>query len=1695
SGFTDAALDWLVAEPADGNRLRNLLRRLKHPDFARLPELVAAELKDRQSSGFGSIPVHNLLLQEQLDALLKLVPALIQTDAFVYAYLTKLQPGPDVDWQNNPADREAFLTRVWDFVKPLSPRFNPLKAHVLYHRLDHDRRQGKLDAARFQEYLKLPRAVSYANGDYLKQFNSGDLRPFNLGQDFRNVTLQSEVSDDEALVRDLLSQIFVQARDFKPYDSWISDRFLKEVFATTKMLAGVGDMEQWFSMINDAAFCQALKERVEIGFAYTNRNWFRAADPVTLEVDVKNVATLTVKVFEINALNYFLANNRDVDTAIDLDGLVASEEQTQSYSDAPMRRVRRTFQFPSLAKPGVYIVEMIGGGISSRALVRKGRLRFLERVGAAGHVFTVLDEDRNILKEASLWLGGREYKAEADGSINVPFSNRPGRQTILLRSGSLTTLEAFDHQAESYSLAASLYVDRESLIKKKEAKLVVRASLQANGVPTSLKLLEDPILVVQSTDRDGVSASQEVHDFPLSDDKETVHVFQVPEKLASLSFTLKGKVQNLSQGKKVDLADSSSVSLNGIDADAYIEDLHLARTADGYVVYLLGKSGEAKPGVALNFSLRHRDLAPQLDFTLQTDAQGRVELGHLRDVVSVSVNTPAGISETWAMARDRFRPTVAIHVRAGEPFRVPWMDVTPLGGKNFPDAFGKPAAREGKIERTDVALLERLGPTFVREHFSALARKDGYLEVAGLPAGNYDLLYKRDGTLLTIRVVPGEDRGAWIAGEKRQAERRNPRPVQIRDIAEEAKEIVITVGNASERTRVHVFGTRFVPAFSSYDAFCRAWVPTARAMEVFKGISNYVSGRDIGDEYRYILERKQAKAFAGNMLARPGLLLNPWAVRGTETATQDAKGGDEYAAAPPPSMSAPMAERARREAAAQEAGVFANLDFLTNASAVLPNLKPDEKGVVRIPRDAVAHANLVRVVAVDPANTVSRDLLLPEVKTAHEDLRLKLALDAEKHFSEKKQITVLSAGQPLEIADIVTAKTEVYDTLGRVYRLYSTLSGDANLATFAFVQRWPKLSEEEKRAKYSEFACHELSFFLSRKDPDFFAKVIKPYLRNKMHKTFMDHYLLGDDLAPYRKPWAFGRLNIVERILLSQRIDDEGEPIARHARDLNDLLPRDIERANFLFGSAIQGSALEAGDALGIAAHAQQAERAAISELKEEAFGDLSAATMSMGAGMAAGGPMPVMAAKASMAPPAPRRAAGKMKKQASRDDDMDLAMADESPAEMEMAPGGADDYRSGESDRVARGRMRQFYQKLDKTQEWAENNYWHLLVEQQGPELITINPFWRDFANHRKAGPFLSTNIAYASRNFAEMMLALGVLDLPFEAEKPTVTFEGARMRLTGKSVTVAWHKEIKPVEPAAEHVPILVSQNYFRDDDRSVYENDEQIDKYVTGEFLINVVYTCQVVLTNPTSSNQKLDLLLQIPAGAIPVRNGFVTNGRHIELSSYATESLEYAFYFPAPGTFAHFPVHVAKNEQLIAAAAPTKLQVVRELSTVDKTSWAWLSQNGKDEEVLAWMEKNNVDRLAAPDNDGNVGLELIAWRMREKKFYEKCIALLTRRHIWNNTLWAYSVHHGDVPNIREFLQHQDSFLDTCGPWLESPLVTIDAVVRNRYQHLEYAPLVNARTQKLGAVRTILNDRFSQQYTAMMSALRYRKDLSHP
>ena len=1661
-GFEDSALDFLVTANLSPDQRRDLLRRLKRPDYPNLVDLVDADLKYRHSRGFGSHGIHRNMLLSQLQELGRRQPALMKNGNYVNAVMSKLQPGPDEDWHYDPETRGAHLMRLWNFVSKLPPSQNSLKANILYQRLAFDETLGRQDKQRFIEYLKLPRPVHYIRPEYLNRKENRYNR-VNLHANYQSVTRLPPIRNEEPLVRRYLDHFLADAADTTEVAEYFKADYLKEVFATAKILNGVGDMEQWYSMLSPARY-KALKERVDIEFLPTNKKLFRPDEKVSLGLYIKNVKSLIVKVYEINTYNYYRDRGRELGTNIDLDGLVANEEKVHEYDEIALRRVSRTFDFPSLRKRGVYVVEFIGNGKSSRSLIRKGRLNYTETTTSAGHRFKVLDEDNKLLKEASIWLTGHEYRADKDGAINVPFTNRPGRQTIILSAGGPKTkasdrfsiLDSFLHQAEQYELVAGIHVDRESLVKHKKAKVVVRPALYVNGRPVSLSILEEVKLVISSADRQGVSTQKEVSNFRLFEDRESVYEFQVPDELTSIAFTLKAKVKNLSNNRKEDKAVQSQYSLNQIDGTDKIEDLHFTLIDGNYHVRVLGKSGEPRPNQPVYLTLKPRHFKNQVNAVLQTDASGTVLLGPLSNIQQVKARGGQGTTKTVHPARARRTWPSSIHSKADAPILVPYM-----------------GSMDAKVE-DEFSLLQKRGNTWHSQWRSKLGIRDGFLQIGGLPSGDYDLYIKNANQRIPVRVAEGTEEDEWLLSRVRALELQDRKPLQITGVEARDDVIRVSLANDSKFTRLHVSATRFVPEYGAYQAFSRVRPPVARYGNILKATSQYVSGRKIGDEYRYIIERKYAKKFPGNMLPRPELLLNPWSVRTTDTGEQLAKGGEKWKK---------LTDQRRRnlqhfgdpgrgkgKSNAGSAGSFTNLDFVGEPGLLLTNLRP-EKGVVTIARKDLGDRQHLRIYAVDPETTVFRELSLKQDAQKFADLRLTRGLSPEKPFTEQKKVSLFKAGEKFILKDITTSKFEVYDSLPRVYALLSTLSGNSTLQEFAFINSWPDLKQEEKQEKYSKYACHELNFFIYSKDPEFFKKAIQPFLKNKKDRTFLDRWLLEENLDAYLESWKFAQLNMVERILLGQSIRKRHASLARHVKEKFDMIPPNIERFNQLFKTAIKGSALDTGDRYGFS-KAGQNEKLRRAPKPGEALPPMEAPQASSALGLPKNqNRAREMAAKvkAKAAPPLRSkkpRAGGKGEAKA---DAMDDAIEAE-----ELAEG----FYSEE--REARQHTRQFYRKLEKTSEWAENNYYKRTIQQQNADLVRVNGFWNDYAAFDGETGFLSTHFPQVTGNFTEMMFVLSVIDLPFESKEHKVTYDGPEMNLTTGSPAIVFHKEILEANEASEKTPILVSQNFFKHNDRYRHVNNERLDKYVTDEFLIHTVYGCQVVITNPTSSRQKLDILLQIPHGAVPVMNGFYTRSFHWELQPYSTRTFDYHFYFPAPGEYTLFPVHVAKNEALIARGEDRKLKVVREPTRQDTESWEFVSQNASNDNMVKYIDANNLNR---------VNLNDIAYRMRDKAFFTSAISQLKARHAYNNTLWSYGILHDDVATIRDYLKHNDGFVRQSGGVIDCGLVTFDPVERKAYEHLEYKPLVNARAHQLGGSQKILNNRFYQQYQRLMKTLSYQ------
>jgi hypothetical protein len=1644
-GIEDAGLDIVPFADLNAERLRHLLQRARRPDIPGLPKLVVTDLKNKHSGGFGSHPIHERMLRSQLDECLSLMPRLRDNTAFVHAYITKLAPSDDVDAIRDPVAQREYVDRLLDYTRGLAPAFTSLKAHSLYHKLRLDRTSGTYDRELFLEYVQLPRAAHYVDQDHLRSASQKNIPHANLMERFGGVTLLPHIQDDEPLVRAYLMHFFVRDNDYKSYEPFVKDRYLKRIFAETKIVSGIGDMEQWYSLMNPAEY-QALKERIDLEFSATNPEVFTVDDPVQLKLHVKNIDTLILKVFRINAFNYYRINQRQISTGLDLDGLVAEDETVFTYEEPDLRRVERTFDLPQCTEPGVYVIEWIGSGVSSRAIVRKGRLHMTERIGSSGHQFRIYDENNQPHPNAVLWLGGKEYRPNENGAVIVPFSTSPGPQQVILKDGTRCTMAKFEHVAESYKLHAGAYVDRESLVKGEEAEVIFRPTLELNGNPVGLSLLKDVRLRITSTELQGVSSSLEVPDFKLELADTTTHRFKVPDGITSIQFDVSAKVENLSLQEQQDVADQALFRLNEIDNTLSVDSIHLSRVAGAYRIYVLGKNGEPKADTPVNLEFKHRYFKRTVHQTLQTDDTGMIDLGKLDDITYLMAKASTGGGRIWHMIRDLYPYSPSLHAGTKEPILIPYAG--PVDGD----------------PRLLYSLLELRGKTYVTDRTRHLQYDRGFLVADDLPAGNYELTFKHSNHKTRVRVTDGTLDHGFILSPQRILQRRIPDPLQLADLEIDNKEIRIRVLNPTSFTRIHVVATQFLPRYSLFDHLT-AGSPGEQAFKLFPPESQYVEERNIGDEYRYILDRRYAKQFPGNMLNRPELLLNPWSIRKTQTAKDEAAGGEAFDDVAMPLESSAKEVLQRNHFGLDRQANNVNLDFLQTPSLLLTNLKPDEDGLVTIKRNVLGPRTQIHVVAVDPLTVAYRESSLEGKAPEARDLRLLAGLDPDVHFTEQKSVAARGTGEEFKLVDLTTSAMELYDSLPAVFNLYATLSGNPALEEFRFLLRWHEMEAGEKNDVYSRHACHELSFFLFHKDKPFFDTIVKPYLANKKDKTFLDQWLLGEDLSGYVDAWAFGRLNAVERILLAQRESPGLENVRRDTQDRFDLIVPDADALDHLLNTALRGSAMETSDRLGI----EDAKNAAKKEVR---------ASRSMA--KPSGGPhpairnAPVVDTRARFSPalkPAQRTA------EISRSGGVMGGGMATSNQEEAVFDGEDAFYALGEREQ---GDVQALFRQLDKTEEWVENNYYRLPIEQQNAELIRVNAFWNDYAGDDGNGPFTSPNFIHASGNFAEMILALSVLDLPFKAPEHETETEGLGFTLKVAGPALIAVKEIRRGDPVGDATPLLVSENFFRADDRYRFEGNEQYDKFVTDEFLVRTAYGAQIVLTNPTSTRRKLRVLAQIPEGALPLQSGFFTRAVPINLEPYSTFKFEYHFYFPEDGDFRHYPAHIALGDRFVASAEGISFHVVGKLSSIDTASWEYVSQNGSTDDVVNYLNTHNIHRL---------DLTKIAWRMKKQKDFQTFIRLLSTRRAFNQTLWSYALLHNELPAAREYLRHS-AFASRCGAWLVSPLLTVDPVARHTYQHMEYKPLVNARVHMLGKHRKILNDRLYDQYHRFMNVLRYKE-----
>ncbi|KAF8943570.1 hypothetical protein BGZ47_005285 [Haplosporangium gracile] len=1174
-------------------------------DTSRMDELVVKvilKLYDHKRLDFSeNFKAYKNLTSVQLDVIKQENPGVMTNEGFVGLLEKRILPLPLMgsDKVKKGESHREWLGRMITFVNPLSSKFNRHKLSVYLMSLEFDLASGIWNQAMFLKYVAIYRNHYEYNGTVLKEKDYVDMnnkRP--LPHWSKRVEVVTRERDTE-VVNEYLERFLKIEKSTSAYEPYFSLTFLNALLGRVMLYSGDKD-EKWSKMLSINESISSLTDKTILKFSSDNPDTFLPSDLVVFKLKVKNANRVLVRIFEVKTLEYLQQHEGPVGQALNLDGLTPNWEHNLIFDHSPIEMHEVLIDLPELAdRRGSFIVDVISGGENSSVYFTKGYFDYIERPSAAGHVLTIVDEDqKKIEKDVSVWFNGYYYKTNEKGDIVIPFRRRDGdipAAFVYINHKDFTTRRPFLQRPESYSMSLSYHLDSESLVSGSFAKILLKPVVELNSVDVvcPVELLEQVTLQVVTSDASGIEVTNTVPDFKVYDADWSEHSFQVPENFSSIDLTLSARIKVLATGDYFELSEHKQIHVETNEVDKSVNvvsklrsqavQVHgevytsLKKTASGYEVHVFGKNGEKRTSIPLQFTLTHSIWAESFTIYLKSDENGVAHLGPLLDIEYLTCELTRNVWELHEQTTGKY-PSV-IHGTVGQPIHLP------MGRSDVSLVRTVSLFRRSSETDNDECLLE--------DCTSKVKYDNGVVTIRNLAAGYYTF---RIGDFMEIEItichastkpiIEGLEEfnidSQWLIQIPDSA--KHPLYIQPPVANEETRTVEIQVRNWTSDTRVLVVATKFLPPKMAYENLSvRDFEkPSLKAKAELTG-TTYRTGRILGDEYQYILNRKaQSTHWAGNLLTKPSALLAPYSIADTKmnnqamanqnTANMTAKsnafgstgGGGR-------GLGKGGAARHRR---ILPPGLHPVLGFMANPNVIVANLVPDQStGLVSISYDTFGEGSFLQIFVSDAHQALLRTLVIPGlngVEYQKRDLCFKSALVHNKHYigertgvqldSKLRATTISSSGtatasEPHSIQLSSTGSSasaiRVINSVSQVYDLLLTLlqqSAQATLRKFGFIVEWDRLSLADKNEKFSKWTCHELNLFLYKKDRKYFDDVVAPFIKNKLIKSFVDDYLMGASLEKYTSLKEFSLLTCMEKCLLAQRIPRLKPSIAQWIR-------------------------------------------------------------------------------------------------------------------------------------------------------------------------------------------------------------------------------------------------------------------------------------------------------------------------------------------------------------------------------------------------------------------------------------------------------------------------------------------------------------------------------------------------------------------
>ena len=320
-------------------------------------------------------------------------------------------------------DLNEVKKHLWEFYEISKKYCYEYVSGILLYILKLNKMENIFEIKTLEEYLKFPIDDIGLDKIYsTKKFNENVEYICVPDIDFDQIRRHKFI---ENLLIEFLVLNKAKKDDFSPF---FKKDYLEKINLIADLYKGKEiSSEKYKDYLKDSEYDELVK-KTEMTICEHNPKEFKINEDIKIDIDFKNIKSINISIYEINTENYYLETKAPLNSLFNIEGIIASNSIDIKIEggENPSKRIRKTIELNQIekGKRGIFLVEILGKGISSRIIIKRGRLNLITRNTSKGLLCQIINENNEIMKEDKtyLWYNNIKFTCEPkEGIFVLPY--------------------------------------------------------------------------------------------------------------------------------------------------------------------------------------------------------------------------------------------------------------------------------------------------------------------------------------------------------------------------------------------------------------------------------------------------------------------------------------------------------------------------------------------------------------------------------------------------------------------------------------------------------------------------------------------------------------------------------------------------------------------------------------------------------------------------------------------------------------------------------------------------------------------------------------------------------------------------------------------------------------------------------------------------------------------------------------------------------------------------------------------------------------------------------------------------------------------------------------------------------------------------------------------------------------------------